>query len=114
MATFSERFKELRIKNNHTQRSIAEIVNLEPSTIGKWEQKNVTPNDDTLFKLCEIFHCSLDYLLGRDTEELTNNNIETNTVTVIGRDSGKEEFKFSEEQLKIVKKFLKSISEDKE
>ena len=55
--------KKLRKDKHLTQTKLAEMLNVDPSLISKWESADSAPNIDTLLKLCEILECSTDYLL---------------------------------------------------
>ena len=58
------RIKELRDARNMTQPDLASRINASRQSIGKWERGDVDLNTDTIAKLCEVFSCSADYLLG--------------------------------------------------
>ena len=72
--TFSERLKNLRKKKKITQEQLAQIINVERSSIGKYESTNTIPSNDTLIKIAKYFNVSTDYLLGND------NAIQTTTL----------------------------------
>lgn len=61
-----QRLKQLRLDKSLTQQKLADYLEVELTTIGKWELHNVTPNKYTLAKLAELFDTTTDYLLGRD------------------------------------------------
>ncbi len=67
-----ERLRKLRIEKKVSQPKLAEILDVDVSTIGKWEIHNATPSARTLIELADFFNVSVDYLLGRETE---NKNI---------------------------------------
>lgn len=58
------RIKELRLSSNFTQTQIAEKIGVNQTAIGKYERGEIEPNFLILKKLCEIFQCSVDYLIG--------------------------------------------------
>lgn len=70
--TFATRIKELRLKNNLTQKDIAEKIGLTPTGISYWESGNAVPNYDTLKKLADLFNVSIDYLTGNDVSNCEN------------------------------------------
>ena len=61
----SNRLKMLRTKQNLSQRQMAEILGLETSSYGKYENSKAQPPADKLQALAEFFDVSVDYLLGR-------------------------------------------------
>lgn len=59
------RIRELRQKLGWKQADLAEALNISRSAIGNYETEYRSLDVETIFKLCEIFGCSADYLLGR-------------------------------------------------
>ena len=74
MLEFGVRLRELRIKNNFTQKQIAERLGVAISAISSYESGVRYPTYDSLIKLSRIFHVSTDYLLGLDP---VNNTVDT-------------------------------------
>ena len=62
------RLKELRQKNGISQMNLANRIGVAQSTLSGWENGKFEIDNKNLFKLSNIFHCSIDYLLGRETE----------------------------------------------
>lgn len=60
------RLKELRQINGLTQSQLADKLGCNQTAIGKYERGDLQPSIETLFKLADIFGCSVDYLLGRE------------------------------------------------
>ena len=63
------KFKELRKKMNLTQVEFAEKINVDQSTISKWEQDKAIPDIQTLSSLASFFNVSIDYLMGRSPDK---------------------------------------------
>lgn len=61
---FSIRFYEERKLHNMSQSELAKILDLDRTTIGKWENGKSFPSSDVLLRVSEIFGVSTDYLLG--------------------------------------------------
>ena len=61
---FTKRLCELREENGIKQSKLAEILNLKPSAISKYETGLTQPGIPTIIKIAEIFNVSVDYLLG--------------------------------------------------
>lgn len=57
------KIKELRTLNSMSQKDLADKLNLERSTISKWETNKSTPSIDDITKLSEVFNISVDELL---------------------------------------------------
>lgn len=64
--TFATRIKELRNKNNLTQKDIADKLGITPTGISYWESGTAVPNYETLKKVALLFNVSIDYLTGND------------------------------------------------
>lgn len=62
--SFKEGFKRARKKGGYTQKSFSEEFNISIETVKNWEQGRNVPEIETLEKLCNFFHCDIDYLLG--------------------------------------------------
>jgi transcriptional regulator with XRE-family HTH domain len=60
-----DRLKTLRNEKNLTQRELARLLNLSPSTIAMYETGQRFPDPETLKKIADFFNVSIDYLLGR-------------------------------------------------
>lgn len=61
---YGQRIKDERQLKGLTQRQLAEMISTTQSTIGKYEREELQPNVEIITKLCKIFECSADYLLG--------------------------------------------------
>ena len=59
------RIKELRLKNGWLQADLAERLNTKPQTVSHYEKGDRGLDVETIFKLCDIFGVTADYLLGR-------------------------------------------------
>lgn len=71
MTAFAQRFKELREDSKHwTQDQAAEALGVSRSTIAGYEseEKNRIPREETLHRIADLFHVSIDYLLGKTDE----------------------------------------------
>ncbi len=64
MSMFSKKIKECREKCGLTQKQMAQALNLERSTYTYYEIGKSQPNLETLKSIAQIFHVSVDDLLG--------------------------------------------------
>lgn len=62
--TIAERIKEYRKQNHYTQKELATLINVKPTTISGWEIGRNTPSIEMLQKLADIFHVPFDELAG--------------------------------------------------
>lgn len=65
--TFGANIKELRQKNNMTQEKLAELLNISPQAVSRWETGAAMPDISLLLPLANLFNVTTDYLLGMDT-----------------------------------------------
>ena len=60
----AERLKELRKAKGLTQRDMARQFRLTDVGYGAWERGDTEPSIDNIIRLCEIFDCTADSLIG--------------------------------------------------
>lgn len=71
------RIKELRKGLDLTQEELALKLGLKgKSSIANYESGNITPSDEIKLKMCKIFDCSMDYLMGITSYENPKDNLE--------------------------------------
>ena len=63
----SERLRDLREKRGLSQRTVAQRLNVSPSIISSYETGERTPSTENLLALSYLYHCSTDYLLGKES-----------------------------------------------
>lgn len=57
--------RALRFSKDMRQSDLAKLLNCAPITVSRYETGERDIDSETICKLCEIFGCSADYLLGR-------------------------------------------------
>lgn len=67
---FRYRLKKLRNEKDITQKELANLLNVDQSTITKWELGKQQPSIEKLNILAEIFNVDINYLLGKDIETI--------------------------------------------
>ncbi len=60
------KIKQLREKANFTQERISNELNIDRSTVAKWETGEAFPRSDKLPLLAKILNCTIDELFGDD------------------------------------------------
>lgn len=60
-------FLELRKEKGLSQIGLAKILNVDQTTISKWEKGKALPDAHMLLRLSELYDVSIDYLLGNST-----------------------------------------------
>ena len=87
------KIKELRIKKGLTQQQVANDLNINRMKYNHYELGNSEPNIETLIKLSDYYHTTVDEILGHEVPYLINKS------------------QFTQTQLKIIDK-LKTLSEE--
>lgn len=62
-----EKLQTLRLKYGYSQKQVAEKLEISPSIVSGYETGERTPSTDVLLSLSQIYHCSTDYLLGKES-----------------------------------------------
>ena len=71
MLNCGEILKSLRENANMTQDDLAKALNISLSTVSSYEREVRDPPSETLIIIADIFHVSVDYLLGREQRRRT-------------------------------------------
>lgn len=56
--------KTMRESLGVTQKAVAEAIGVSQQSINKYENHNIEPDIETLIRLAQYFHCSVDQLIG--------------------------------------------------
>ena len=71
-----DKIKIYREKKRMTQNEVADILNVSPATISKYESGALEPNIESLKRLAELFEISIDELLSDEKEfDISNINV---------------------------------------
>ena len=68
MVVLYERLKQLREENNYNQKQVADYLEIDQSYISKIEKGKRNLNEISFNKLCLLYNCSPDYLLGKSED----------------------------------------------
>ena len=67
MSDVGNRIRKLRQEYNMTQRELANKLGLNSETaIANYENGRSIPKDDIKYKLCDLFNCTMDYIMGKE------------------------------------------------
>ena len=86
-----ERLSELRKENNLSQKEISEYLNLDETNFSKIENGGRKLNVSILDKLCLLYNCSSQYILGESDEydfskivfNINKNNVDLNVIAKV-------------------------------
>lgn len=62
--TFAQKLVKARKDARYTQKQVADALNLNRSTLANYEIGRIQPDIETLGKLADFYHVSLDWLVG--------------------------------------------------
>lgn len=68
------RFKELRMEKGLSQEQLGDLLGISQQAINKYERGTAIPGIKRQEKMCEIFHCNLEYLLGKSDIRVSPDN----------------------------------------
>ena len=131
-----KQLKELRKRQKITQKDLATALNLDPSSISKYESDSASPSPEVLLKISSYFNVSIDYLLQNESSvnnsddgltERDNRDIakdldnimeklsrgEDGPASYNGKELDPEAAELFKEELKIALKRLKLINKEK-
>jgi len=77
------RLRDYRKKLNLTQEQVAKYLNINQRTYSGYEIGTSEPNNETLIKLAELFHISVDEILGREVNFINLEALETERKEVV-------------------------------
>ena len=115
MATIQERIKELRTEKGYTQEELAKLLGLNAkSNIANYESGANAPSDKIKIKMCQLFNCSMDYLMGKSnfktsTEEFERYKENSATDAILEVSEGLLNLGFNSQQILEIRKLLLSI-----
>lgn len=59
-----ENLRTLRAESGVTQKQLADAVGVSQQSINKYENHNIEPDVETLIRIADFFHISVDHLIG--------------------------------------------------
>lgn len=69
MSYFSKNLKFLREQKKLSQNKLAELSNVNQTTIARWESEEISPSLDNIYDVAEVLNVSIADLTGRDLTE---------------------------------------------
>lgn len=77
LSLFAERLNELFFDNNTNVIDVEKLTDIPKSTLYRYLKAETIPSVAMLIKLAEHFNCSIDYLIGIDTDNYYTVNIKS-------------------------------------
>ena len=97
--SFADKFKELRKEHHYTQKDIANILNVKPTTISAWELGNNSPRMDMLQKISDVFNVDTGYFF----DEKSNQTVDLDDDVIFTYEGRK----IPKEDLETIKRFMR-------
>lgn len=69
MSYFSKNLKFLREQKRLSQNKLAELSNVNQTTIARWESEEISPSLDNIYDVADVLNVSIADLTGRDLTE---------------------------------------------
>ena len=91
---FSERLRMLRRQAGLTQQQVADRLRIHRTAYTKYETIGVTPDQQGLMMLAEMFGVTVDYLIGRDS-----------AAAVVITENGEREMKLTLQEQQLLQMF---------
>ncbi len=80
-AKIGERIKELRTKNNVSQRELSSVIGCSQTAIGYWERGKVVAKSEMLIKIAKELGVTYEYLIGIEKEPSLKNGLNSENCT---------------------------------
>lgn len=80
--SIAERIKKYRNDKHYTQKELADLLNVKPTTVSGWELGRNTPSIEMIKKLASIFGVSFDNMAG-----VSDNNNKLKTADLADKDT---------------------------
>lgn len=77
-----EIFERLLQKHNLSAYKVSKATGVTQSTLSDWKRGRSTPKTDTMQKLADFFDVSVDYMMGRESEEPNAVDKENNPIVL--------------------------------
>lgn len=97
--SFADKFKELRKEHHYTQKDIANILDVKPTTISAWELGNNSPRMDMLQKISDVFNVDTGYFF----DEKSNQTVDLDDDVIFTYEGRK----IPKEDLEMIKRFMR-------
>ncbi len=80
MTSFGDRLQNLIKSNNITQKELAYKLNVKRGSVSNWVTNRRFPDAETLIKIADYFHVTIDFLLRGDNDSFKKDYDEINNL----------------------------------
>lgn len=103
--------KEIRMENGLTRAELARALNLNQGTLANYENETREASYEVLIVLAEFFDVSLDELLGRERDSVSNRL--KSPLTALEKQLVSEFRELDDERKKLLREFLRLLLDSK-
>lgn len=100
------RLRELREKLKITQTEVARISGINLRNYNKYENGVTQPDIETLIKLADFYHTTVDYIIGRDTDMVNLNGLDTKKAKLV-----KDVLSINDRKVELMQSYLDGLNE---
>lgn len=109
--SIASRIKQLRTQKNYTQKDLASLLSVKPTTVSGWELGRNEPSIDMINKLSSIFSVTTDYLIGR-SEKTNEDQDDFDLEQALNNAHSFSGKPLSDHDRKVAKDVLRSLFQD--
>ena len=107
------KLRMVRVESGLSQDEVAKNLGISRDTLSKYETGELEPNVDTLVKLANMYHVSIDYLVGKTNERVSLGNDKPSEFERRFNSLGPEEQRDLEKYMDLLEIKTKMDSNDK-
>ncbi len=107
----ADNIRKLRKQRHITQRELAKIIEVSPSTVAMWESGSRTPDSSALIKISKKLNISIDWLAEQENASYSIKVPQTeNTVTIIGRNGMAKTYILDDTSVNAIRDYTESLT----
>jgi len=109
----SKKLKELREEKGYLQKFVANKIGVRSNTLSGYENGTRSPDPEMILKLADLYDVSTDYLLGRTSNNKTEDEIDEELKEILSEMNVwyKNEPEDKELKLRMLRKMIQSFEE---
>lgn len=104
--------KQCRKERKMTQSDVAKFINRSQQAYAFYENGTNEPDTETLKKLASLFNIDINKLLNYNTQTQTESTHSKNTIVIMGRGTGRQEFEVSDDEMKLLSNLIGALKKN--
>lgn len=109
------KLKELRTEKKLKQLEVANFLGITSQAYGNYESGKRQPDPENLLKLADYFNVSVDYLLGRENQQIQFLNFRTahkDCIVVYNHSGDSRKYPFKMEDIELIYNVCEGLTKD--